>query len=312
MKHMFKLLLALTALAVACSDTSTESAQTTTGDQTTVATSTALVIESVGPAVAATEIGAANSGGGRETAETSGLPEPFEVLFSLFELDGNYAVGFSPFESSGPNCIEAQFTLATGSLRVFAAGVTDGISCRYAPLVTGGTKGDILACSEIRFLLTDMPVETLATPGAALFASVTSPAVPEGSNWIGARFSGPISADEIPTLDSSALGCVVEAPVELDPDVPEFLDGVTQRVSIVKIEGGVQVSYTSLGDSAAQWVGESDVDLWGEVIVDDGGRIEVRHEDGRYLTLVATGGPGPITAELCLWEQEPADTMCAP
>jgi hypothetical protein len=261
--------------------------------------------------MAATEIGAANSGGGSETPQLAGLPEAFEVLFSLFELDGNYAVGFTPFENAGPNCIEAQFTAPNGSQTVFAAGVTAGISCGYAPLVTSATKGEILECSEIRFLLTGMPLQTMASTGSELFASITSPALPEGSNWIGATFSGPIAIDDVPTLDGDALGCAVAVPIELDPDVPEFLDGVTQRVSIVEIEGGVRVTYTTLGDSAAEWVGQSDIDLWGEVIVDDGDRLEVRHADGRYIALIASGGPGPIEARLCLWAEQPADTTCA-
>ena len=98
----------------------------------------------------------------------------------------------------------------------------------------------------------------------------------------------------------------------MPPDIPTpNVDGVTQRVSVLEIEGGIQASYTTLGEGPRkEHISQFEIEPWGEVIVDDGKRIELRHEDGRYLAWVSRGGPGPMTIQICIWEQDPPDSTC--
>ena len=274
-----------------------------------------LSLDVIGPATALVDYGAMHGGGGQEDPQPEDLPDPFEVLASLFSLDGRIAVAFSPFEIGPSTCLEAHIETTATLPKTAAAPVTAGVVCAsFSPLVTSATPGSLLVCSEVLFLTTDWPIEALRSEEEVISARVAGPLHPDGVTWIGGLFVGPVAASSIPEVDLSELNCETSPDLALSEDVPVLIDGVTQQLGIVeRADGGLQVSFSSLGDGPPSRAGEYSALAaeWGEIVREEGGRVEVRHSDGRYVTFVATGGPGPMEFEICEWTAEPADGNCS-
>lgn len=282
---------------------------------TTTSTSTNLAADDAGLAQPASEYGAVNDIRGEEEPEITNLPEPFEVLVTLFQLEGNVVVGFSPFEPPDRSCLEARFASVNGRPRAYAVPITEGIDCStFSPFLQVATEAFLIECETVRLVRTDVPVDALAAPSADLVAAVTTPRFRDGVNWIGTTFSTPIEPDELPSVDLDDAGCEEIEALELDPDIPR-VRGLSTLVGIDRVqEDGLRANYETIGESAEEVVRDYLGDWldWGEIL-EQGTHLEARHDDGRYVVLNAESrglAPGLMMAYLCVWPTEPADTSC--
>ncbi len=322
-----RLLIILALLAASCgSDTAsvdTEAMPTTSEaipESATTAADEASATEAgladVGIALPAADFGAVASNREELVVEKNDLPDEFEILVSLFELDGSLVIGFSPFEDRGRNCLEARFSNAGGRPRAYSAPISAGTGCEtFSPFLLADTDDDLVICSDVYFLRTDADLESLSAEGSTMLAAVTAPHSVSGVVWIGATFTGPISPEQIPDVDLSERDCDVQAELALDPDVPPHVEGLPQQLSIDPADDeGIRVNYSALGEGVEFMLGvyRPELSNWGEIVVDDDTRLEALHDDGRYLAYVPTGGPGPMRVSLCVWASVPDDAACAP
>jgi hypothetical protein len=325
MRH---LLIVVAIVLVGCSGSDDEGAGATEQGTSvpapvpsTVASTGGRAVDDVGPTAVADQFGAADSAAEDAVPVTESLPDAGEILLSLFDIEGSIAVGYSPFDVDGVNCLEARWTGADDARRVATAPIDPGADCAaFSPFSTPATPGETIECRDVRFLTTSLRLGALGEAGSTLLASVTAPGLPDGVTWLGGTFAGPIDGASIPTVDLDELDCApTTLELALDDDVPIYDDPVTQQVGVEEIdEGGVRASFSTIGgvaDQMNQYVRDPFTGgmgfTWGEIVELGERRVEAVHEDGRYLTFVIVGGDGPHQIEICVWPRTPTDPTCA-